>query len=306
MAEVKPVKSEAEEPLVGKARIEAHRGKRWTQGVDWPVAFWIGLLHVGALGAPFFFTWKGVAVLFFLWWLSGSVGICLGFHRLLTHAGFCTYRPVKWMLAFIGGLAGEGSAIQWVANHRKHHALSDKDGDPHSPLDGGFWSHMVWFMPRFTPEQIKANQQHWAPDLFRDPVLRFLDKAFIFSHLALGGLLLTIGTLGWDWHTGWSFVFYGMFLRLVLVLHSTWFVNSATHMWGYRNYETSDQSRNLWWVAILAYGEGWHNNHHAYPRMAMHGHKWWEFDATYQLVRLLRVTGLAWKVVDTIPTSKPR
>ena len=120
---------------------------RWSRGVDWPIVAWVVMVHAGALAAPFFFTWKALAVAAFLAWLTGSIGVCMGYHRQLTHGSFCTYRPIRWLFAFIGGLSGEGSALTWVANHRKHHMFSDKEGDPHSPREGKWWSHMLWFMP---------------------------------------------------------------------------------------------------------------------------------------------------------------
>jgi stearoyl-CoA desaturase (delta-9 desaturase) len=131
-----------------------------------------------------------------------------------------------------------------------------------------------------------------------DRVLVFLDKTFVLWNVLFGVVLYGLGYLLGGNFMGWSLVFWGMFVRLVYVLHSTWFVNSATHMWGYRNYKTTDNSRNLWWVALLTYGEGWHNNHHAFPRMANHGHRWWEFDVTFRTIRLLEMLGLAWNVVD--------
>jgi stearoyl-CoA desaturase (delta-9 desaturase) len=277
---------------------------RWANGIDWPVAIWIVVVHVGALAAPFFFTWKGVAIMFALYWLTGSIGVCMGYHRHLTHGSFATYKPMRWLLAFIGGLSGEGSALTWVANHRKHHVLSDKEGDPHSPRDGGLWSHMLWFVPDFGRKHYDELTTRYAPDLLKDPVLRFLHLMFLPSHVAMGVLLLAVGWLGWDLNTGISFVAWGSFLRTVVVLHVTWFVNSATHMWGYRNYKTTDDSTNLWWVGLLAFGEGWHNNHHAFQRMAKHGHKWWEVDVTYWAILVLEKTGLAWDVVHDVPQRK--
>ena len=211
----------------------------------------------------------------------GGLGITLCFHRLLTHGSFQTYRPVRWLLTLFGTFSGEGSAITWVANHRKHHAHSDKPGDPHSPHDGPWWSHMFWFTPCFGKTWHEELTGKYAPDLRKDPVMRFLHIAFLPLQIGLGGVLFAIGYFGWDAYTAWSFVFWGVFVRMVYVWHVTWFVNSATHMWGYRNYETSDDSTNLWWVGLLAFGEGWHNNHHAFQRMARHGHKWWEVDVTY-------------------------
>ena len=276
----------------------------WSRGIDWPVAIWIGAVHVGLVFAPFFFTWKAVAVMVVLHWLTGGIGVCLGYHRQLTHGSFTTYRPVRWLLALAGGLSGEGSALKWVANHRKHHVFSDQEGDPHSPRDGGLWSHMLWFVPKFSRKY--NDNLHWrfAPDLAKDRGMRFLDVMFLPSHFLLGGLLYALGYFGWDAYTGASFVAWGMFVRLVGVLHVTWFVNSASHIWGYRNYETNDDSRNLWWVGLLAYGEGWHNNHHAFQRMARHGHKWWELDVTYLTILLMEKLGLAWDVVHDVPARR--
>lgn len=275
-------------------------------GYDWPVVIWIAVVHLGALAAPFVFTWKAVALAGFLAWLTGSIGVCMGYHRYLTHGSFTTYRPMRWLLALIGGLSGEGSALTWVANHRKHHMFSDKHGDPHSPRDGRWWSHMFWFMPDFGRKHYDALVARYAPDLHKDPIMRFLHSFFLPSHVLLGGLLYAIGYFGWDSYTGWSFVVWGMFVRLVYVLHVTWFVNSATHIWGYRTYETSDDSKNLWWVGVLGFGEGWHNNHHAYQRVARAGHQWWEIDVTYWAILALEKVGLAWNVVKEIPKhTKP-
>jgi len=287
----------AESAVVGPAPLPSSLPERWREGIDWPVVLWIVALHAGALAAPFFFTWKSVLLAVVLAWLTGGVGICLGYHRLLTHSSFTTFRPVKWMIAWLGGLAGQGSPLTWVANHRKHHAYSDQDGDPHSPHDGGWWSHMLWLMPRFNSKYYDSLYQRYAPDLMKDPFMRVLDRTFLLWYFLLGGALFFVGWAGWDTYTGWSFVVYGMFVRLVYVLHTTWFVNSATHMWGYRNYETSDDSRNLWWVGLLSFGEGWHNNHHAFQRAADHGHRWWEFDVTYFTICVMEKLGLAWNVV---------
>jgi stearoyl-CoA desaturase (delta-9 desaturase) len=259
------------------------------------------VIHLGLLFAPFYFTWKAVAVMAALHWLTGGIGVCLGYHRQMAHGSFSTYRPVRWLLALFGGLSGEGSAILWVAGHRMHHRFSDKHGDPHSPRDGGWWSHILWFMPKSSREANERLQRRYAPDLAKDGGLRLLDSMSLPLHCALGISLFACGCFAWDAHTGASFVMWGMFVRLVGVLHVTWFVNSASHMWGYRNYETDDNSRNLWWVGLLAYGEGWHNNHHAFQRMARHGHKLWEFDMTYLTILLMEKLGLAWDVVHDVP-----
>ncbi len=266
--------------------------------LDWAVLSWLVVLHVGALAAPFFFTWQAVVLAVVLHWLTGGIGICLGFHRYFTHASFQTTRPVHMILAWLGGLAGEGSAIDWVANHRKHHAHSDLEGDPHSPLDGKWWSHMLWLTWSYPKEEHTKHIARWAPDMDRDPTLRFLQKTFIVWHFVLAAVLGAAGYALGGTPMATSFVIWGIFVRLCFVLHATWFVNSASHIWGYRNYATTDQSRNNWWVALISYGEGWHNNHHAFPRMAAHGHRWWEIDVTFWAIRVLQYFGLAWDVVD--------
>ncbi|MCA9189239.1 MAG: fatty acid desaturase [Pirellulaceae bacterium] len=269
----------------------------WDQ-VSWPVAIWIAAIHLGVLAAPFFFSWQGLVLMFVWHWITGGLGVCLGFHRLLTHTSFETYRPVRFALSLLGGLAGEGSCLYWVANHRKHHAMSDQPGDPHSPHDGPWWSHMLWCMHKETAGERDELYTRWCPDLNADRSMHFLDRTFLLWHFVLGVVMGTIGYAWGGWYLATSLVVWGMFVRLTFVLHSTWFVNSASHMWGYRNYKTTDDSRNNWWVALLTYGEGWHNNHHAYPRMARHGHRWWEIDATFMTIRLMEYCGLAWSVVD--------
>ncbi|MGI9470546.1 MAG: acyl-CoA desaturase [Rubripirellula sp.] len=271
--------------------------KRWRNISLWAVG-WLTLAHLVVLTAPWTFTWTGLIVMFVLHWVTGSLGICLGYHRLLTHTGMKTYGWVRYTFATIGMLAGEGSPLDWVADHRKHHACSDQEGDPHSPNDGSVWSHMFWLAFHTHNGDRKAYLERWVPDLYKERGMRWLDIMFLPAHIAVGCILFGIGYLFGGMELALSLLVWGMFVRLVGVLHATWLVNSASHMFGYRNYETTDDSRNNWLVAIVAYGEGWHNNHHAYPRMAKHGHKWWEFDITWQAIRFLRATGLAWDVVD--------
>lgn len=281
----------------------AHVGQHWAD-IAWPTAIWIGGVHLAALAAPFCFTWSGLAICLALYYVTGSLGVCLGYHRLLTHGSFSTWRPVKVFYAFLGGISGEGSAIDWVANHRKHHAFSDQEGDPHTPRDGGLWAHMTWMFPRHAPAELAAHVRRWAPDLERDPAIRFLHQTFVLWHVLLGAALLGSGWLLYGPFVGVSWLIWGLAVRMVIVFHVTWLVNSATHMWGYRNYETTDDSRNLWWVGLLAFGEGWHNNHHAYQRMAKHGHRWWEIDVTYWAILLMERLGLAWNVVHHPPGGR--
>jgi fatty-acid desaturase len=262
-------------------------------GMNWPPILWIGMIHAGIVFAPMTFTWSALVVGLFLYLLT-VIGVNIGFHRLLTHRSFQTPKPVEYLLTLLGSLANQGGAIQWVATHRIHHAHSDVEGDPHSPRDGAWWAHMLWWMP-FDPILDDAAQRHrYVKDLARDPVHRFLDRCQVPALLMLAVMLFVLGEV-WG-GVGLSWLVWGICVRMTLTYHVTWLVNSASHMWGYRSYETKDRSRNLWWVALLSFGEGWHNNHHAFPRSARHGLRWWEVDLTYVMIRLLSFVALAKKV----------
>lgn len=293
--------SHAERKIKSAAVHNSSWASRFPTGVEWPVAGWMLAMHVGAVAAFWFFTWPAFITFLFLHWVTACLGITLGFHRLLTHGSFVVPRPLKYFFSMCGMLSAEGSPLMWVANHRKHHALSDQEGDPHTPNDGFWWSHMFWFYPLNSRAVETAHFKRWAPDIYKDPVQRFLHRIFpLFSPL-VGVGLYAFGQ--YFFSQGWSFVMWGLCARMVVCYHCTWFVNSATHVWGYRNYHTSDRSRNLWWVAILSYGEGWHNNHHAHQRLAKHGHRWYEIDPTYMVIWTLKKLGLAKDVQDKLPTE---
>jgi fatty-acid desaturase len=266
--------------------------------VNWGPAIWLIALHVGALYAPWSFTWSGLGLAVLFHWMTGSLGICLGFHRLLTHTGLTLPKWLSNTFATIGTLAGEGGPISWTANHRKHHAYSDQPGDPHSPHDGPWWAHAFWLAFSTDNGDQAGYNRKWVPDLLKDKFLVFLENWFLAIHIVFGAAVTFTGYALGGTPLAVSWLVWVVCLRMVAVLHTTWFVNSASHIWGYKNYETRDDSRNLWWVAVIAYGEGWHNNHHAHPRLAQHGHKWWEFDMTYFVIRILRVLGLAKDVID--------
>lgn len=272
--------------------------------VDWVVSIFLIGVHLGALAAPFFFSWTGLAVCVAFHWLTCSIGICLGYHRYLAHKSFKLRAPAKFMVLLAGSLSAEGSPLTWAATHRLHHQRSDQDGDPHSPLEGPWWSHILWlFLQRKDHEQ-EALYRRYAPELTDDRMIQFFERAFVFILWGQGLALLGTGALLGGWPMALSLLLWGMCVRMVVAYHSTWFVNSATHLWGYRNYDTRDESRNLWWVAILAYGEGWHNNHHAHPAIAPAGHRWWEVDVTWWAIRALQIVGLAWDVRDQIPQGR--
>jgi len=267
---------------------------------------WLTMAHIICFTAPFTFTWSGFGIALFLHWVTGSLGICLGYHRMLTHDGMKTYPWVRTMFAMIGTLAGEGTPMDWVADHRKHHKHSDQVGDPHSPHDGPWWSHMFWLAFHTHNGDRKAHLMKWVPDLYKLRSMHIVDVLFLPVHIVTGILLFGAGYAIGGMPLALSWLVWGMFVRLVAVLHVTWLVNSASHMFGYRNYDTTDDSRNNWLVAIVAYGEGWHNNHHAFPRMAKHGHKWWEFDITWMAIVVLKKLGLVWDVVDYRTASEKR
>lgn len=254
----------------------------------WPTIIYMAVIHLGALAAPFYFTWPAFFVFLFLSWLTGCLGITMGYHRLLTHNSFETKPWFRRFLATVGCLASQGPPIQWVADHRQHHQFSDSPGDPHSPVHGFWWSHMGWSLVKNDPSEIEQRQSHYAPDLLREKYMRALTPLFMPLIIALGVLLYALGGLPW--------LVWGLFFRMVFNLHITWCINSVCHVFGYQNYRTHDDSHNCWWLALPSFGESWHNNHHAEPSAANHGHHPAEVDHTYWMIRQLEKIGLAWKI----------
>ncbi len=256
--------------------------------IKWTVLLSVWLIHLSALLGPATFTWPAFWLFLGLTWATGWVGIALCYHRLLTHRSFKVPRWLEYLLTFCGVLAFQGGPMGWVAAHRMHHAYSDTPKDPHSPVVKGFWwAHMGWFLRQ-------AQSLRYAADLARDPIHVFLHRTGGLWPILLGVLLYILGGIPW--------LVWGLSVRTVVVYHVTWLVNSAAHTWGYQSYQTNDRSTNNWWVALLSFGEGWHNNHHAFPRSAAHGLRWWELDLTYLTIRALAVLGLARAIV--VPDKK--
>jgi sn-2 palmitoyl-lipid 9-desaturase len=287
------------QPAVG-ATVESQEIFDWFRpnqlswsNIDWVVLIWMVGIHVGALAAPFFFTWKALGIAVVMYWLTSSVGVCLGYHRYLTHRSFKLATPAEFGVMLCSVASGQGSPLMWAATHRLHHQRSDQEGDPHSPLEGKWWSHMTWLFVNHSKAQRDVLFRRYVPDLVDQPMMRFFEKTYGLWLIVIGVALLAIA--------GLPGLLWAMCVRMVIAYHSTWFVNSATHLWGYRNYQTRDESRNLWWVALLAFGEGWHNNHHAHPSTARAGHQWWEIDMTWWVIRGLKAVGLATEVNDSIP-----
>ena len=245
-------------------------------------------VHVMALFAffPFAFSWSAVAVMFFLYWLTASLGICLGYHRYLTHRGFTAPKWLGYTLIFFGTLACQNGPIKWVGQHRMHHAGSDTPEDPHSAKKGFWWAHLNWMFNTHSKFDDKQVLRDYTKDFCEDKFYKFLDDYFVLVQVAFGFALLAIGGLPW--------VIWGVFVRLVVTYHSTWLVNSAAHWYGYVTFPLKDDlSTNCWWVGLLAFGEGWHNNHHAFPKSARHGLRPWEIDMTWWALCVLEKLGLA-------------
>lgn len=256
----------------------------------------ITVAHLSLVLVPFFFTWDALLVFALLYWITLGVGLTLGYHRLLSHRSFIVPKWLEYIIVTCGALALQGGPIEWIGTHRLHHQHSDKEGDPHNASKGFWWSHILWLYSKVPSE---ADIRKRTKDLNGDSYYEFLEKGgFTLLQITLAVCLYFIG--------GWPYVIYGVFVRIVVVFHTTWLVNSATHRFGYRSYETRDQSTNCWWVAILTFGEGWHNNHHAKPYSARHGLKWYEIDATWITIWLLSILGLAKriKVADNLRKKK--
>jgi stearoyl-CoA desaturase (delta-9 desaturase) len=257
------------------------------------------MLSMHALAAvafiPSLFSWSGVLIGVVMFWIAGGLGVCLGYHRLLTHGSFKTRPSIRFMLSTLGTLSYQGSPLQWVGTHRIHHRHSDAESDPHSPEHGFTWSHVLWCFFRH-PDGL--DPMDYVRDLRRDRSMMRLDRFFYVPQIVLAVALFG---LGWwfagTWQVGLGWVAWGVGVRAVLMYHATWFVNSAAHTWGYRNFQTTDGSRNNWWVALVSFGEGWHNNHHAQQRSAAHGMKWWEVDPTWWTILVMERMGLVWQVV---------
>ena len=252
--------------------------------------------------------WHDLWIMAVMYTLTG-LGVTVGFHRLLTHRAFETYRPVRYAFAVLGSMAVEGDAVTWVADHRKHHAFADEDGDPHSPhvdhgsgLLGavrGLWhAHVGWIFRSAG----RADAQRFARDLVKDRGMRvisllFLPLMLLSLAIPFGLGVLATGTLA----GGLTAAVWGGGVRIFLMHHATWSINSVCHFFGHRRFDSDDESTNVFWLALPSFGESWHNNHHAFPTSAAHGLRWWELDLSALLIRAMERVGLAWNVVRVDP-----
>jgi len=253
--------------------------------MNWTTTIALVFMHIGAVAALFMFNWYAFAVAVFLFWMAIGLGISMGYHRLHTHRSYKVPLGLEYFFAVCGALTLEGGPIFWVATHRIHHQKSDQPGDPHSPRDGAWWSHVGWILFGEAKHNNTRLMSKYAPDLAEHRFYVWLNNYHWLPMVVLGLVLLVLG--------GLPMMLWGVCLRVVVGLHATWLVNSATHMWGSRRFATRDDSRNNWLVALITFGEGWHNNHHAHPTSARHGLAWYEFDPTWILIKILRFFGIA-------------
>ncbi len=290
--------SDASGCLAAPERAEVRMGRAATvgDGINWLTLAVMAVFHAGALAALFFFSWQRFLAMAVLYALAVNVGIGMCYHRLLTHRGYQVPKWLEYVMTTLATLSLEGGPIFWVATHRVHHQLSDRVGDPHTPREGGWWAHagwLIWGNALHTQTHVLAR---YVPDLMRSRFHVWLSKYHWLPLVASGVALFGLGWIWGGWRNALGMVLWGGFLRVTLGLHATWLVNSATHIWGRRRFETRDNSRNNFWVALVSGGEGWHNNHHAHPVSARHGLAWYEFDPNYWGIWLLAKVGLARKI----------
>ncbi len=251
-------------------------------------------LHLAVIAAPWYVDWRAIFAAIVLFILTGELGINVGYHRLLAHSSF---RPPRWLkrtFAALGSLSLQGGPITWVSMHRFHHRESDGALDPHTPSVSFLWAEFLWVFfdhPNFLDLKSKIS---FARDLNRDPVIRFIERWHAASNLLLFAILAIVGASLDGTRGAIAWVIWAGAVRIVAIWHLTFIVNAVNHLWGYRNYKTNDNSRNNLWISILVcFGEGWHNNHHAVPRSAAHGHRWFEFDLAFLTILILEKIGLA-------------
>ncbi|KAG7582114.1 Fatty acid desaturase domain [Arabidopsis suecica] len=285
--------SEVEVVIMRKKRAFWERS--WT---SWDVAklVLVGGAHLLSLLAPFYFSWEAFRVLLWLFYING-ICITLSYHRNLSHRSFDLPKWLEYLFAYGGLLAFQGDPIEWVSNHRYHHKHCDTQRDPHSPTQGFWFSHITWI---FDTSSIlkKCGGHENVDDLMRQPFYRFLQRTVLLHMMAYALLFYFCG--------GMPFLVWGIGVATVVRLHTTFVVNSVSHVWGTRAWNTPDFSKNNWWIAMISLGEGWHNNHHAFEFSARHGLEWWQLDVTWYLIRFLEAIGLATNVKLPTESQKKR
>src|SRR5688500_7628735 len=262
--------------------------KQSSKNLNWNTLLIVVVFHVVTQAAFFTFSWQNLSAAAIFWCVAGSGAIVRGYICILTYLGFKAPKWLEYFLSVCGTLALQSGPLTWVTTHRLHHAFTETEKDPHSPRHGTYWSHMGWIFRGTAQNQSWATMVRYCPDITKDRFQLLLNKYYYVPIIIVGAGLFAIG--------GFSMVLWGVALRTVLGWHFAWLVNSATHLWGTRRFETRDDSRNNGLIAAVTFGEGWHNNHHAHPRSAKHGLAWYEFDVNWIQIRLLEKFGLCKQV----------
>jgi len=253
--------------------------------INWKNVIIIASFHLLAIPAFFTFSWQNVAALIIGNWIVGSLGVGLGWHRLLTHRGFKAPKWLEYTLSTLATMSIQDSPDKWIATHRMHHKFTETDQDPHSTLKGFWWAQIGWIVWGTAQDHDRKTLQKYVPDLIKDNGHALISRFYYVPIIVSAFILFAIG--------GWTMVIWGVFARVVVGWHTTWFVNSLSHIYGSRPHATGDDSTNNWFVALLTFGEGWHNNHHAFPTSARHGLEWYQFDMNWIAIRILEKLGWA-------------
>lgn len=280
--------------VYGTQKTNFFRDRSWAATDKQYVGFML-FIHGLCLAAPFTFSWPMLGLFAVSYFITGCLGITLSYHRQLSHGSFQTPKWLEYVLAYCGVLAIQGEPMEWVSSHRYHHLHTDTPLDPHSPYEGFWWSHMGWLLDNKSTLERVGNRSNVA-DMTCQPFYNFIQKTYTWHVVGMFAALFAVG--------GFPAMVWGGALRIAFVYHITWFVNSASHCWGYQSYNTGDLSRNNWWVAALAFGEGWHNNHHAFQFSARHGLDKWQIDITWMVISALQKVGLATSV--KLPTDRQK
>jgi stearoyl-CoA desaturase (delta-9 desaturase) len=254
-------------------------------GVNWKNVAILTTFHLLAIPVLFTFTWQNLAALIIGNWIVGSFGVGLGWHRLLTHRSFSVPKWLEYALTVIGTMSIQDSPDKWVATHRIHHAFTETEKDPHSTRPGFWWAQIGWIVWGTAQDHDAATLKRYVPDLLKDKGQVLISRFYYVPIIVSAAVLFLVG--------GWSMVIWGVFGRVVLGWHTTWFVNSLSHLYGSQPHKTGDDSTNNWFVAMLTFGEGWHNNHHMVPTSARHGLKWYQFDMNWIAIRIFEKLGWA-------------
>lgn len=269
--------------------------ERVRRTINWKNVAIITSFHLFAIPVLFTFNWQNLAALLIGNWVVGSLGVGLGWHRLLTHRSFKAPKWLEYTLTILGTMSMQDSPDKWVATHRIHHKFTEKDGDPHSTRPGFWWAQIGWIVWGTAQDHDERTMRRYVPDLLKDKGQVLISRYYYVPIIVSALLLFVIG--------GWTMVVWGVAARVVLGWHTTWFVNSLSHIYGSRPHETTDDSTNNWFVALLTFGEGWHNNHHAFPTSARHGLQWHQFDMNWIAIRIFEKLG--WAKQIKLPEVKP-